>query len=212
MLQEVLTPTLDDKKVETVRDEIDAQYNSSLFPDVNKRGRVIAPVCKDTELQFLHYLLDTLVESEQQGKDTIPEEVDVRSFQDPFSDVKKVFTVQKSHPTKPYVTHARLVVRGAYSGLIVWDFPKENGGSRFMRALHRFPRLESGKTIDKNLIRESIEKRGLSSFTREELLPLLDRNDYYIDFIISLFKKQGLMDEQAEKYFRRNIEQYEATS
>lgn len=157
-----------------------AQSNLSnlIFPDPEKRGVVMEPVCGDLEIHIWRLLLDLLASGEEL------ELYNTRAigFQDHQKRENQTFRLYNSH-----FKNQRVALSGETPGIITYDFPE--AGSYIMRAI-----LGGTKRLNRTSMLRSLQKRNIPEATQKVLIPEIKKTDdmWFANLFLIMLTKVGV--------------------
>jgi len=165
--------------------------SKEMFPDPNKRGLFISPVCPDIEILAWNLLLSTL----DQSKKLKLQKVTTIGFQNKRKDNNTLFKLTNSK-------NQGIIVMGETPGLVTHNFP--SAGMYTMRGLLGYnPRLKKDQMI------ASVEKRKIKSSTQREIISKIDNDQefWFVNVFTTMLAKVGVrLSKKEEKQMISNIE------
>lgn len=149
-----------------------------IFPDPEKRGIVMEPVCRDLELHIWRLLLDHLAS----GVPLTLQDARMVGFQD-----KKIYTNQGFHLTNSEFKSQKVAVTGDTPGIITHEFP--NSGTHIMRGI-----LGGTQRLNRTTMLESLQKRNVAEGKQAILIPEIEKTDemWFANLFLVMLSQVGV--------------------
>lgn len=157
---------------------IDSNFSPVIFPDPEKRGIIMEPVCWDLELHIWRLLLDHIAS----GQPFDLQDTTMTGFQDKQSYTNQAFPLTNSKFKTQTVS-----VTGDTPGVITHRFP--TSGNHIMRGI-----LGGTKRIQRTRMLESLQKRQIPEDKQAILIPEIERSDdlWFMHLFMTMLTQVGV--------------------
>ena len=173
--------------------KVSSNLTKELFPNPDKRGVIMEPVCGELEIHIWRLLLDHLVSGEP-----LPlAESTALGFQDKISRKNSAFLLHNSH-----FKNQRVAIKGETPGVITYDFPSSN--THIMRGI-----LGSTKRTTRTRMLESLQKRNIPDSKQAIITPEIEKTDelWFTNVFLTMLTQVGVgLSVQERSQLIANIE------